>query len=91
MSPPVNNGGANRGTVLTVLSKLGFSTIAEAETDDGWQRVLLMSPDSTVIETVILPRIVPRRALFRLSHKYGVSMHFFFHPEMTPEPGESVH
>ena len=91
MSPPANNDGVSRGVVLATLSKSGFATIAEAETDDGWQRILLMSPDSTIIETVILPRTVPRRVLFRLSHKYGVPMHFFFHPEMTPEPGESVH
>jgi len=37
-----------------------------------------------LLETLIFPPILEKNMLFRLKYRYGVPIHWFFHPEMIP-------
>lgn len=71
-------GSVSRGAVIHVLHHCGVALIVHDEST-----ILLIDGDTP--EVYVLPENVPRRMLHRFSHKYGVNIEYFYHPEKCPK------
>lgn len=76
------DGAVPREIVVAVLQGSGVSV---SQSTDAQQRLRVTMIRDTVVEVQFLPDMVPRRLVLRLSHKFEVPAHYFWHPDMMPK------
>ena len=65
-----------RDIVVKVLKAGGVDVSRDGEK-------FTLAKEGVAIQTIVLPPQVERKMLFRFQYRYGVPIHWFFHPEMA--------
>ena len=72
----------SRDIVVKVLRRGGVDVSREGNN-------FTLAKAGASIQTIVLPSHVGRKMLFRFQFKYGIPIHWFFHPEMIPNPSST--
>jgi hypothetical protein len=65
----------------TVIKALKASNVDISRDGDKFT----LAKEGVPIETLVLPQAIEKKMLFRFQYRYGVPIHWFFHPEMIPK------
>jgi hypothetical protein len=68
-----------REEVLRVLKICGVQISVDGDN-------FTLAKEGVTIQTFVLPANIGRKMLFRFQYWYKVPIHWFFHPEMIPNP-----
>ena len=78
----MDDGAVPREIVLLVLKANG---VLISESVENGRHKTTMSKDAKA-EVQFYPVMIPRRIVLHLANKFKVPRHYFWHPDMMPEP-----
>lgn len=70
-------------TAVDVLRAHGIGVCIRQATDDSDEQTLMVK--DLVVDAQTFPLAVNRRMVHRIARKFDIPIHYFYHPELTPQ------